>query len=376
MNYRPYYWTLFVIVACFAPFADAASDNDRQIPFKVTTPQPRDEFYFKIDSGAVFFRPPDKDNGNFSEADAGTLTDGVNSLNSQSGNDITWKIGGTIGFYLPVHPTEPWLGKNIRLEASGDYFQTSHTDSADLSVQPGVGSFITIGRLDGNYTGTNQSTDIGSIVAGPNPVASETLDIRDEFYQAGIALRTDYLFDRGLIVLSPKLGFNWSHLNQTFDTSAEGNRGSVTQNETIDTDYFGPKFALELKAQLSKSLVCYAEGELSPFYATSDYSGSQFGYSSHFGGGSLQNSATDSQDTFSFKAGVTAGLYYDLGFVIFKLGGGFEYWDYVATVQEAAIPPETSTVGFAPGPFTIQPSHLSSSTMLNPMVNADVIFPF
>ena len=103
---------------------------------------------------------------------------------------------------------------------------------------------------------------------------------------------------------------------------------------------------------------------------------SQFGISTRFGGGALQNSATDSQDTVSFKGGLTTGLYYDLGFVIFKLGGGFEYWDYVATVQEASIPAGTNTEGAAPGPFTIQPSHLSSSTMLNPMINSSVIFPF
>jgi len=43
------------------------------------------------------------------------------------------------------------------------------------------GKFVTVGRLDGNYSPSSQSTDIGSLSAGPNPVAGETLTTRDEF---------------------------------------------------------------------------------------------------------------------------------------------------------------------------------------------------
>lgn len=377
INSRKRHWMFFILGLSIIPVAYASpNDSASSIPpLKLGSPQPRSDFYFKVDSGAVFFRPPDKDNSNFSEAVNPGQTDGASSLGSQSGNDVTWSLGGTIGYYFENQPTESWLGRNLRVEASGNYFNTSATQNSDMSVSP-AGTFVTVGRLDGNYTGANQSTDIGAITGGPNPVASETLSTQDEFYQAGMAVRSDYIFDRGQIVLSPKIGFEYSHLNQDFHTSASGNRGSIDQREEVNTDYFGPKFALELKVQLAKDFVYYAEGEVSPFYASSDYSGTQFGTSSRFGGGALQNSATDSQNAFAFKAGMTTGFYYDFGPVILKLGGGFEYWNYVATIQEAAIPSGTDTVGGAPGPFTIQPSHLVSSDMLNPTVKMSVILPF
>jgi hypothetical protein len=99
------------------------------------------------------------------------------------------------------------MGKNLRIEASGNYFQASSTQNSDLSVSPS-GTFLAVGRLDGNYLGTNVATDIGSLSAGPNPVASEELRTQDEFYQAGMAVRSDYIFERGQLVLSPRLGFN------------------------------------------------------------------------------------------------------------------------------------------------------------------------
>lgn len=377
INAHKHHWMFFILGITLIQVIHASPNTDTvKLPaLKLGSPQPRSDFYFKVDSGAVFFRPPDKDNSNFSEAVDPGQTDGLASLGSQSGNDVTWSIGGTLGYYFENQPTESWLGKNLRVEAFGNYFNTSATQNSDMSVSS-AGTFVTIGRLDGNYTGANQSTDVGSITGGPNPVAAETLITQDEFYQAGMAVRSDYIFDRGQIVLSPKLGFEYSHLNQDFHTTATGNRGSVDQREEVNTDYFGPKFALELKVQLAKDFVYYAEGELSPFYATSDYSGTQFGTSSRFGGGALQNSATDSQNAFAFKAGLTTGFYYDFGPVILKLGGGFEYWNYVATIQESSIPPGTDTVGGAPGPFTIQPSHLVSSDMLNPTVRMSVVLPF
>jgi hypothetical protein len=377
MNFRKIHGIFFVLGFSIIPVAYASAGNDAaQVPpLKLGSPQPRDDFYFKINSGAVFFRPPDKDNSNFSEAVNPGQTDGIASLDSQSGNDVTWSIGGTFGYSLAAKSADSWLGKNLRVEVSGNYFNTSDTQNSDLTVSPG-GTFVTIGRLDGDYTGLRQSTDIGSITGGPNPVASETLTTEDEFYQAGMAFRSDYIFDQGQIVLSPKLGFEYSHLTQDFHTTASGNRGSIDQREEVNTDYFGPKLALELKVQLAKNFVYFAEGEMSPFYASSDYSGTQFGASTRFGGGALQNSATDSQESFAFKAVTMTGFYYDFGSVILKLGGGFEYWNYVATVQESAIPAGTDTVGGAPAPFTLQPSHLTSSDMLNPTVNMSVIFPF
>jgi hypothetical protein len=376
VNFHKSRWMFFILGLSIIPVAHASPSDDaaQMPPLKLGSPQPRSDFYFKIDSGAVFFQPPDKDNSNFSEAQGFGQADGITSLGSQSGNDVTWSLGGTFGCYLPTPTADAWMGRNLRVEVSGNYFNTSNTQNSNVTVQPG--SFVTVGRLDGNYTGINESTDLGSLNGGPNPVGSETLTTQDEFYQAGITLRSDYIFDQGQIVLSPKLGFQYSHLSQDFYTNAAGNRGSVEQREDVNTDYFGPLFALELKVQLAKDFVYFAEGEVSPFYASSNYSGTQYGTSTQYGGGALQNSATDSQNAFAFKAGMTTGFYYDFGPVILKLGGGFEYWNYVATIQEAAIPPGTNSLGGAPAPFTIQPSHLSSSDMLNPMVKMSVIFPF
>jgi hypothetical protein len=369
---------LLISALLVAPLAYAAADSasTQGIPLKVGGPQPRSEFYFKAESGAVFFRPPDKDNGNFSEATQFGPTNGLGSLGAQSGDDTTWSLGGTFGYYFPNQPTEAWMGKNLRIEVSGSYMNTtSNTKGADLSVSPS-GNFVDVGRLDGNYTGTNQSTDIGSLSAGPNPVGSETLTTRDQMYQVGMAFRSDYIFDRGQLVVSPKLGFVYSHLDQNFHTSATGSRGTVDQQEDVTTDYFGPEFAAEVKLQLTKNLIYYAEGGIAPLYASSDYSGTQNGVSSRFGGGALGNSASDSKDDFAFKADFTTGFYWDFGPIILKLGGGFEYWNYVATVQEASIPSGTDTVGGAPVPFTIQPSHLSSSDMLNPTIKMTVVLPF
>jgi hypothetical protein len=115
---------------------------------------------------------------------------------------------------------------------------------------------------------------------------------------------------------------------------------------------------------------------MSPFYATSDYTGNQEGISSRFGGGALQNSASDSKDAFAFKAGFTTGFYFDFKSIVLKFGGGFEYWDYVATVKEASLPTGTDAIDGASGPFTIQPSHLVSSDMLNPTIKMSLIVPF
>jgi len=371
----------FLLGLSMIPAAYAGPDDPaKPVPDPMLgAPQPRSEFYVKVNSGAVFFRPPEKDNSNFAEAvnlpaPAGKA-DGVTSVGSQTGNATAASIGATLGFLLAAQPAESWMGLNLRAEVSGNYFQTVNTQNAGVSVNPG-GIFTTVGRLDGNYTGTNQSTDIGSLTAGPNPVANETLTTRDEFYQVSAAFKTDYIFDHGQLVLSPILGFGYSHLTQNFNTTAAGNRGSINQQETIDTNYFGPKFGLECKVQLAKDFVYYAEGEMSPLYAFSDYSGTQNGSSTRFGGGSGPNSATDSQNSFAFKAGLTTGFYYDFGPVILKVGGGFEYWNYVATVQESTIPSGVNTLGGAPAPFTLRPSHLASSDMLNPEVNTSVIVPF
>ena len=367
---------LATIVGLFIiPMAQASADDgaSQMPPLKITPPQPRSEFYFKVDSGAVFFQPPSKDNSNFQEAVNPGPMDGASSLQSQSGDDVTWSLGGTIGFYLPNQPTDSWMGRNLRVEASGNYFGTYKTQNAGLSVSPG-GVFVSVGRLDGNYTGLNTATDIGSVSVSSNPVAGETLTTRDNFYQAGAAFRSDYFFDYGQIVLSPKLGFDYSNLDQNFHTTAAGSRGSIDQHEDLDTNYFGPKFALELKVQVARNFVYFAEGELSPFYATSNYFGTQFGTSTALGGGAGNNAQTDSKDSFSFKAGLKSGFYYDFGPVILKLGGGFEYWNYVATIQESTL--SAGANPYTSGPFSIQPSHLGSSDMLNPSAEMSVILPF
>jgi hypothetical protein len=377
VNFYKHHGIFLILGLSLIPAVGVSADDDTTPwpPLKVSPPVLRDDYYFKVNSGAVFFRPPDKDNSNFSEAFNPGPTDGTGSLANQSGNDVTGSIGGTLGRLLAAKPAASWLGENLRLEVSGNYFQTSDAENSDISIQP-AGNFATVGRLDGNYTGANQSTDIGSVTAGPNPVATESLTTRDTFYQADMALRTDYLFNGGAIVLSPTLGFEYSHLNQDFHTAAAGNRGSVDQREELNTDYFGPKLGLELKVQVARNFVYYLEGELSPLYASSDYSGTQFGTSTRFGGGAGQNSASDSQNAFAFKAGTTTGFYYDFGPVALKLGAGFEYWNYVATVQESTIPSGTDTVGGAATPFTLQPSHLGSGEMLNPTVKMSVIFRF
>ncbi|HEY0255837.1 MAG TPA: hypothetical protein VGC39_00225 [Candidatus Methylacidiphilales bacterium] len=345
---------------------------------KLTAPAPRPDFYVKVDGGSEFFQPPKKDNSNFSETTNDGPTDGVNSLGRQSGDDVTWNIGGTFGYYLPFQPTEAWMGRNPRIEVSGNYFRTSNTQYSNLSVPNGDGAsnFVSVGRLDGDYTGLNSSTDIGGIRGGLDPVAFETLTTKDEFYQAGGAFRSDYIFSPWRIVMSPKIGFEYSRLNQDFHTIAGGNRGSVDQTEKVTTDYFGPTFGLELKVQLTKVLVGFAEGNVSPFYASSDYSGSQFGQSTQFLGGSGQNSATDSKNVFGFRGGATTGFYCDLGPVKLKFGGGFEYWNYVATIQEAALPGGADGIAGTQPVFKIKPSHLTSNSMLNPTVDMTVILPF
>ena len=358
--------------------AHATADDDSMMSqLKVGEPKPRSDFYVKVDTGAVFVQPPKKDNNNFQDSISSGPATGVNTLTQQSADQATWTVGGTVGFYLPGQPTEPWMGKNLRVEASGSYFATDDGQNSGLSVSPG-GTFARVDRLDGNYAGPRQPTDIGSLSVSSNPVASETLTTKDTFYQAGTAFRNDYLFDYGRVVLSPRLGFEWSHLTQNFHTTASGARGSVDQQEEIDTDYFGPKISLELKIQLARNFIYFADGEMSPYYASSDYSGSQNGSSvpGIFLGGSGHNVATDSQSKISFKGGLTSGFYYDFGPVIVKVDGGFEYWNYVASVQESSAPGGADPFNGVVKPFTVQPSHLISSDMFNPTAGVSVILPF
>jgi len=387
MNRPKRVWMLGILALGVFSMAHASDDTTQKQLLKIGTPKTRDDFYVKIDSGAVFFHPPSKDNSNFSEAgnppNLISTTDGVTSIGTQSGDTTTWSLGGTFGYYLPVEQPEPWLGTNLRVEASGDYFEARTTGGSNISISP-AGNFLNVGRLDGNYLGGNSSTDVGSISAGSNPVASEGLITRDEFYQAGAAFRSDYIFFNRF-VLSPRLGFQYSHLDQNFETTASGNRGSIYQSEDIGTDYFGPTFGLELKVQLSRVLVYYLQGDISPLYATTDYEGNQNGISTRFGGGSGTNSVNDSHDTFSFKGGAETGFYFDCGPVKLKVGAGFEYWNYVASVQEASLPAGTDSISVAVpsppplpahSPFTVQPSHLVSTDMLNPDLKLSVIIPF
>jgi hypothetical protein len=332
------------------------------------TSESADPFYAEVDGGAVFLNTPKKDNSNFFN-DPGEvgLVGQSNAVGSFKTDSTAGSVGGKFGYILSTNPRDSWLGNNLRVEASGSYFETSASDSGTPTPSiPGDTAFWSE-SLNGLINSSNYY--------GRGGTAKVSESTQDYFYQGGAALKTDYnLGSKGEFTITPSLGFDYDHLGQHFQTTATGNMGRLNQGEKVNTDYYGLKFGFELKANISKEFAMFIDGGLTPQLAYSDYFGQQ---GINGGNGLTMSQASDNATEFTFNGNLDGGFTYDFGPVIIKLSGGFQYWDYAATVKEAELPhgapiPAFSAITEAP----VQPSHLVSDTMLNPEVTGSVIVPF
>jgi hypothetical protein len=334
----------------------------------------KDNFYAEVDGGAVFLNTPNKDNSNFFNTYGSDVNGQNNVLGSFKTTSTAGSVGGKIGYVIEKQPTDSWLGSNLRVEASGSYFQSSASASGTISEPEEAGYWVE--ALDGK---SSNIFGIGEVEA--TGVQNVTEVTNDYFYEAGIALKSDYnLGGNGEFTITPSLSFDYAHLGQHFQTNAIGlefTDGSFSQAEKVNTDYYGLNFGFELRANVSKQFVMFLDGGITPQIAFSNYNGQQaIQPEPEF---ASTSEANDNTSQFTFQANLDGGFAYDFGPVIFKVSGGFQYWDYVATVKEAELPVGTPFGTGGPPPDSnapVQPSHLVSSTMLNPEVNASVIIPF
>ena len=327
----------------------------------------KDAFYAEVDGGAVILNTPNKNNSNFFN-DPGEvgLAGQTDALGSFKTNSTTGSIGGKFGYILSAKPADSWLGSNLRLEASGTYFETDTSDSGTASTADPATTAFWAESLNGQINSSNY------YAIGASAKVSETT--QDYFYEGGAALKSDYDLGHGALTFTPSLGLDYSHLGQHFETKATGNAGSLNQGEKVNTDYYGLKFGFELRANVSKQFIMFIDGGLSPMLAYSNYDGQQ---AINGGNGLTTSQANDNASEFTFHGNLDGGLAYDFGPVIFKLSGGFQYWDYAATVKEAELPHGATIPSGAPitAP-SVEPSHLVGDSMLNPEVSGSIIVPF
>jgi hypothetical protein len=360
--------------------APAAPPSDSSI----TPPQlggyweSKDSFYVEVDGGAVFLNTPNKDNSNFFNRALGgpSIDSQDNVLGSFKTDSTAGSVGGKFGYVIEKQPADSWLGSNLRVEGSGSYFQSGASASGTILESGPLGSSYWVEALDGK-----SSNVFGIGVAPPTFIGQQNVTevTNDYFYEAGAAVKSDYnLGGNGEFTITPSLSFDYAHLGQHFQTNAIGlvvADGLFSQAEKINTDYYGLNFGFELRANVSKQFVMFFDGGITPQVAFSNYNGQQaIQPAPQF---ASTSEANDNTSQFTFQANLDGGFAYDFGPVIVKVSGGFQYWDYVATVKEAELPVGTSLSAPPPSPNSpVQPSHLVSSTMLNPEVNASVIIPF
>ena len=363
MNFRSLRVSVLVFPLAFGALHAGPTDDkdDKEMAPPVMAPMVADPFYAELDGGVVFLHTPRKNNDNLF-TDVGAL--GGNGKDDSTGNFDTSSIGGSLGgrlgYVLERHPDNPWLGANLRVEGMVNYFESGTGDSGRYAPG-GVNNAYWIQSLNGspgNYIGVFQ----------PSPTVHESTS--DYFYQGGASFKSDFNLLDGAIVLTPMIGLDYSHLGQHFDTSATGNVGFFNQQEKIDTDYYGFDFGFDVTAHLTRQLSATYSTSIDPLIASSSYAGHQF---VNGGVGVSANSVGDNTSLVTFRATTSVSLCYNLGPVILKLSGGVEYWDYAATVAEAKLPVGSSL--FAPVSGS-GPSHLVSSSMLNPEVDGAVIVPF
>jgi hypothetical protein len=332
----------------------------------------KNQFYAEVDGGAVFLNTPKKDNSNFFNDPVELSRNGQsNALGSFHTDSTAASVGGKFGYILSATPRDSWMGHNLRVEASGSYFQTDTSDSGRPKTADPADTAFWIEPLNGQINSSNYF----GVAATPH--VTETNN--DYFYEGGAALKSDYyLGHNNEFTITPSIGFDYAQLGQHFDTSGKGTIDhqftGFNQDEKIDTDYYGLKLGFELRANVSKQFVMFLDGDLSPVLAYSDYHGQQ---GINGGNGITTSQANDNANEFTFHGSLDGGIAYDFGPVIIKFSGGFQYWDYAATVKEAELPQGAQIPGF--GPVThapVQSSHLVSTSMLNPEVTGSVIVPF
>jgi hypothetical protein len=339
----------------------AGTSDDKELAPPVVGPIVASPFYAEINGGVVFLNTPRKNNDNL-YTDVGA--EGVNGKDDATGNFETNSIGGSLGgkfgYILETHPDATWLGTNLRVEGTVNYFASGTSGLghyASFGV-PGPDNAYWIQALNGAG-----GAFIGVFQDSPRVHESTS----DYFYQGGAAVKSDFSLMHGLIVITPSVGLDYSHLGQHFDTSATGNAGFFDQAEKIDTDYYGFDFGVEATMHFTRQLYGSFATGITPLIASSSYRGNQ---SVGSVSGSDNSSAGDNTSLLTFRTNADASLCYDFGPVILKLSGGVQYWDYAAAVAEAKLP-VGSEVG-SPGGS----SHLVSSGMLNPEVNGAIIVPF
>jgi hypothetical protein len=274
------------------------------------------------------------------------------------------------------------MGSSLRAEVNGNYFQTSSSDGSQFNANAsGFGplSYLAVGRLDGQ-NGTFKPTVITTWLMA-NPFANVAFTSNDEVYDVDAVVKTDYVVADGAFTFTPKFGFAYTDIDQRFDTMTTGAITTgptfVHDLEKIESDYYGGVLGLECKANVSKEFTVFAETTTTLSYVSSSYTGNQ-----NFSGGASvgtmtagADSATDSRSSFNLREQAGGGFYYRLGPVTLKVSGGVDYWSDVESVQEAS-PQISSSIVPLPGGVNVAPSHLVSTSMVNPEANIAVIVPF
>lgn len=320
-----------------APATKPAPKADKKTADKYKEADTKSGIYIEPGVSALVFNGPERPTPIVSQSPATFQR----LLRPSEEETVTPAYRLAVGYVFKDMPS--WLGKNFRVEGSGDFW------FAEAKSRQAIPHVPTAFAKLYDFSVPTNATDFAN--AGLDTRLCSILRTSDnQYFDANLIAKTDYRLSH-LISVSPSLGFTYATLDHDAKVVSRGGVEIYRMKEHLNSEFYGGTVGLDVNFKPFEKFTFTAGGSVSPMASTTNGTVTNSWEPNGFPGGGSQYKFAADDDQFTFRATGTGSVKYQaLPWFAVTAYGGVEYWDKIAVVDYPHPPfgvdPEGPNTGF------------------------------